>query len=195
MSVEQVAPGLSSWVAYHQEWKEGVRSYALATDDGLVLIDPLEPPRQLRRRRPDHVLLTTFWHARSTRDLRPKRVWAPARSVRPLQRRGIEVSDPFRPPADLPRGLRALPAGRPGEAVYWLPEQRALVAGDVLLGGPLRICPDGWVGKGGQAAVRAALEPLLELPIERVLVSHGQPVLARGRAALRRALAQAPSAA
>jgi hypothetical protein len=69
------------------------------------------------------------------------------------------------------------------------------VAGDVLLGGPLRICPDSWVGKAGQGAVREALRPALELPIERVLVSHGEPVLTGGRAALESALDQAPSAA
>jgi hypothetical protein len=36
--------------------------------------------------------------------------------------------------------------------------------------------------------MRAALEPLLELPIERILVSHGEPVLTGGRDALARAL-------
>jgi hypothetical protein len=35
------------------------------------------------------------------------------------------------------------------------------------------------------------MRPLLELPIERVLVSHGEPVLRGGHAALARALAQA----
>jgi glyoxylase-like metal-dependent hydrolase (beta-lactamase superfamily II) len=72
--------------------------------------------------------------------------------------------------------------------VYRLPDHRAIVAGDVLLGDPLRICPAGWVGKGGQAAVRDALEPLLDLPIDRVLVSHGDPVLRGGGAALAAAL-------
>jgi hypothetical protein len=42
--------------------------------------------------------------------------------------------------------------------------------------------------------MRAALRPLLDLPIELILVSHGEPVLAGGREALARAL-QAPSAA
>jgi glyoxylase-like metal-dependent hydrolase (beta-lactamase superfamily II) len=170
-----------------------VGSLALEADDGLVLIDPLDPPRELGR--PDHVVLTIFWHARSTRDLRAKQVWAPARSVRPLQRRGIEVGDAVRPGDDLPGGIRAIESGRAGEVLYWLPVQQALVAGDVLLGKPLRICPDPWIGKAGRPAVREALRPALELPIERVLVSHGEPVLAGGRTALEQALDQAPSAA
>jgi hypothetical protein len=191
--MEQLAPGLSYWVAYHPEWKEDVVSYALESNDGLVLVDPLLPPREMRR--PDHVLLTVYWHGRSTGDLRAKRVWAPHRSVRALERRGIAVTDPLRPGDAGPGDSKALASGRAAELVYWLPEQRALLAGDVLLGAPLRICPDGWVGKGGKAAVREALTPALDLPIERVLVSHGGVALAGDRKALEQALRQAPSAA
>jgi hypothetical protein len=36
--------------------------------------------------------------------------------------------------------------------------------------------------------VRAALQPLLELPVERILLTHGEPVLAGARGALARAL-------
>lgn len=38
------------------------------------------------------------------------------------------------------------------------------------------------------AELAAALRPLLDLPIERVLVSHGEPALKGGRAALQNAL-------
>ena len=38
------------------------------------------------------------------------------------------------------------------------------------------------------AALANALRPLLELPIESVLISHGKPVLSGGRAALAEAL-------
>jgi hypothetical protein len=56
----------------------------------------------------------------------------------------------------------------------------------------LRICPDSWLrylasGMTGEE-LRAALRPLQELPIELVLVSHGEPVLAGAREALARAL-------
>jgi len=37
--------------------------------------------------------------------------------------------------------------------------------------------------------LREALAPLLELPVDRVLVSHGEPVLENGREAIARALA------
>jgi glyoxylase-like metal-dependent hydrolase (beta-lactamase superfamily II) len=98
----------------------------------------------------------------------------------------------------LPGGIRAFPTARAAEAVYWLPEQRAVVVGDVLLGAgakpgatddPLRLCPEGWLGKRTHADLRASLRPLLDLPVEHVLVSHGAPVVGNGRRELRRLLA------
>jgi hypothetical protein len=78
--------------------------------------------------------------------------------------------------------------------MFWLPEHRTLVPGDRLIGssgGGLRMCPESWLGglPVGVPELRAALRPLLDLPIERVLVSHGEPVLERGREAVARALA------
>ena len=70
------------------------------------------------------------------------------------------------------------------EVVDWLPEQRAVAVGDVLLGSPLRLCPERWLGKPTHDDLRESLRPLLDLPVERLLVSHGEPVLSDGRAAL-----------
>ena len=84
--------------------------------------------------------------------------------------------------------------------MYWIPQHRTLVPGDVLLGaagGGLRLCPRSWLPESTTVEMLAAsLRPLLDLPVTRVLVSHGEPVLRNGRAALERALAHsAPSAA
>jgi glyoxylase-like metal-dependent hydrolase (beta-lactamase superfamily II) len=193
--VEEVAPGLRRWTAYHDHWEEDVASVALESDDGLILIDPIDPPRELRR--PDHVLLTVYWHNRSTADLRPKRVWAPTRSAQPLRNRGVDVTDAFTAGDQLPGGVQAFQTARVSEVVFWLPEQRAVVAGDVLLGAgakpratndPLRLCPEGWLGKATHADLQRTLEPLLDLPVQRVLVSHGKPVLRGGKRALEHAL-------
>jgi hypothetical protein len=79
--------------------------------------------------------------------------------------------------------------------MFWLPESRTLVPGDRLLGDPdggIRPSPESWTGHMPRplstAELRALLLPLLDLPVERVLVSHGEPVLHDGRAALARAL-------
>jgi glyoxylase-like metal-dependent hydrolase (beta-lactamase superfamily II) len=177
-----VAPGLRRWTAWHDEWKQEVASLALETDDGLVLIDPLQPPPELRRA--DHVLVTVYWHDRSAKEVDAGRVWASTRSAQPLRNRGIAVTDAFRAGDALPGGIQAFQTARAAEVVYWLPEQRALAVGDVLLGSPLRLCPESWLGKPTHADLRASLRPVLDLPVERVLVSHGEPVLSDGRSAL-----------
>jgi len=43
----------------------------------------------------------------------------------------------------------------------------------------------------GHARLREALKPLLDLPVERVLVSHGAPVTVDARARLAEALTNA----
>lgn len=152
-----------------------------------MLIDPLDPPPDLRRA--EHVLITVYWHGRSTRAVDARHVWASTRSAQPLRNRGIDVTDVFRSGDELPGGIRAFPTARAAEVVYWLPEQRAVAVGDVLLGSPLRLCPERWLGRQTHDDLRAALQPLLELPVERVLVSHGEPVSSGGARALAALLA------
>jgi hypothetical protein len=190
--VQEIAPGLRRWTSWHDHWEEQVGSVAVETPDGLVLIDPLEPPPELGR--PAHVLVTVYWHARGAAELKAS-TWAPSRSLGPLANRGVQAVDAAK---DLPGGIRSFPTARAAEAVYWLPEQRALVVGDVLLGAgakpratddPLRLCPERWLGKPTHDDLRRSLAPLLELPVEHVLVSHGEPVLGGGARDLERVLA------
>ena len=67
--------------------------------------------------------------------------------------------------------------------------------GDRILGDRppgLRLCPESWLRYlDGYTLddLRAGLQPLLELPVELVLVSHGEPVLQNGHDELERALA------
>jgi hypothetical protein len=131
------------------------------------------------------------------------RVWAHARGQGAIGRRAGPVSDPFRVGDRLPGGVRAFATARAAEVVYWIPEHGALVPGDVLLGegakgggtrsagpGGLRLCPESWLPEGkGHGALAGSLHPLLDLPVERILVSHGEPVLDRAREALAIALA------
>jgi hypothetical protein len=177
-----VAPGLRRWTAWHEQWKQEVASLAVETRDGLVLIDPLDPPPELRRA--EHVLITVYWHDRSAKDVAAKHVWASTRSAQPLRNRGVDVTNVFRAGEELPGGIRAIQTARAAEVVYWLPEQHALAVGDVLLGSPLRLCPESWLGKQTHDDLRESLRHALDLPIERVLVSHGEPVLSGGEQAL-----------
>jgi hypothetical protein len=96
----------------------------------------------------------------------------------------------------VPGGVKPWPLRGAGETLFWLPAVAALVPGDSILGaqdGGLRLSPDSWLEEErvDRAGLAQLLRPLLELPIERVLVSHGEAVPHDGRAALAHAIARA----
>ena len=200
MELRELRPGLWRWTAFHPEWKADVGSVAYESAEELVLIDPLlERDDALdgliqEVAKPVAVLVTVFWHTRSADVLarrRRVRVLAPAAGKAAVRRRA-PAAEPFRPGDALPGGVEAIPTARANEVVYWIPEHRAVVAGDVLLGAPaggVRMCPRSWLPASTTLdRLAASLRPLLDLPVTRVLVSHGEPVLRNGRAALERAL-------
>jgi glyoxylase-like metal-dependent hydrolase (beta-lactamase superfamily II) len=197
--MQELLPGLWTWTARHPEWltpDDGwgpdVRSYALDTASTLVLIDPLSPPAPvdgLAAGKEVAVLLTVYAHERSAAECVERlgaRVLAPAKSLDDLSTpaTGYAVGD------TLPGGVEARTGFWPNEATLWLPEQRALVTGDVLLGERgLSIPPDDWLEDAATPEqVREGLRPLLDLPVELVLPTHGEPVLADARAQLAAAL-------
>jgi glyoxylase-like metal-dependent hydrolase (beta-lactamase superfamily II) len=216
VDVVEIAPRLWRWTGRHEEWEEDVGSVYYATENGVTLIDPIVPPEDSERFLGTldrevaglqvHVLVTVFWHTRSAAAMVERygaRVWAPGRGKAAIARRAGSVSDPFRVGDPLPGGVLAFATARAAEIVYWIPEHGALVPGDVLLGegakaggtrsaGPagLRMCPESWLPDGkSHAELAESLRPLLDLPVERILVSHGEPVLDRAREALAAALA------
>jgi glyoxylase-like metal-dependent hydrolase (beta-lactamase superfamily II) len=208
VEVTQVEPGLWRWTAYHEEWRQDVGCVYLESGGDVVLIDPLVPTDDAERfwaaldrdvarvGGTVHVLVTVFWHVRDTKAMVERygaRVWAPTRGKGAIERRVGTVTDAYRPDDPLPGGVVAFPTARAAEVVFWIPEQRALVPGDVLLGdgdGGLKLCPPTWLPeKATVAKVAESLRPLLDLPVERVLVSHGEPVLTDGGGALARTLA------
>jgi hypothetical protein len=202
VDVAELAPGLWRWSSAQPEWTPAVEARwgwrrevgsaywegrdAVCLVDPLVPSDPVEAERFLRHLDDDverlglpvAVLMTTRWHERSSAVL--------------AERYGGVVHSPPVGGA-LPGGLRAVPVGRRQEVAYLIPSgPAALVVGDVLLGdgnGGVRLCPDDWSQRPeGPRLVRAALCDALAHEFELLLVSHGDPVVAGGRAALAKAL-------
>ncbi len=207
VEVLQIAPGLWRWTGWHEEWKEDVGSVYVETPDGVVLIDPIVPPEDTDRfwkaldtdvKRVGgevHVLVSVFWHTRDAKEMVERyeaRVWAPRRGRPAIERRAGVVTDAFAPDDALPGGVQALRTARAAEVVYWIPEHGALVPGDVLLGdanGGIRLCPASWLPESvDQGKLAESLRPLLDLPVDRVLLSHGEPVLENGKAAVAAAI-------
>ncbi|MFL5902689.1 MAG: hypothetical protein ACJ76Q_02595 [Solirubrobacteraceae bacterium] len=79
-----------------------------------------------------------------------------------------------------------------------LPSHRTLAFGDAVVetGGELRVWAQGRFDEKRHRYYRErfnpTLEPLVELGAERVLVTHGEPVLSDGAVELRRALEREP---
>jgi glyoxylase-like metal-dependent hydrolase (beta-lactamase superfamily II) len=203
-ALRELARGLYRWTARHPEadpdpvpgspadWGPDVGCVAYCAPDAFVLVDPLVPEDRpdleeeldtlaQRHAKPVAIVTTLQFHRRS-RD-------------RLAARYGASTS---RARKSLPAGVETVQIKGAGETMVWLPEQRALIPGDRLLGddhGGLRLCPESWLrylpSKMTHSQLRTALRPLLDLPVEMVLVSHGEPVLTDGREALTRALAVA----
>lgn len=162
--------------------------------DTVVLIDPLLPATAARPAflawldtrvagRPVSILTTIRWHRRDRAQLAKRYA---ANSPRAWNR--------------VPAGVEQRPLRGAGETLFWLPDVATLVAGDRLIGGEgeeagrsLRVCPQSWLSyiHTERAEVAGLMRPLLELAIERVLVSHGEPVLSGAHAALAGAIAEA----
>jgi hypothetical protein len=207
-AVEPIAvqEGLWRWTAPHPDWKPDAASGSSAdwpqevgcvlyeSEAAAVFIDPLVPANEAERfwrwadaRCAGHevVVLTTIdFHRRSREEI--------------LERYAADVSLTARNP---PTGVEPIPLAGAGETLYWLAEHRALVAGDRIIGGnggALRMCPQSWLDSPPSEIaledLRELLLPLLALPIELVLVSHGEPALTQGHRALSRALDAGTSA-
>ena len=87
----------------------------------------------------------------------------------------------------LPFGIEAFPGHKHNDLVLWIPDRAAVVAGDTLaeFGRGLEI-NERWLTEGlTREQVAERLRPLLDLPVEHVLATHGGPM---DRAALERAL-------
>jgi glyoxylase-like metal-dependent hydrolase (beta-lactamase superfamily II) len=195
--VREVRAGVWHWEAPHPEWKpeedwgELVSSYAIDEGSRLLLFDPLAPPDEiddLAAGRETAIVLTCPWHARDA-IIVAERLGAalyvpPPDAGDPSPLEGIVFSAGER----LPIGVEAFEGFEPNDLVLWVESHRALVAGDTLVdrGTGLEF-PVEWADKGIPAEqIVEALQPLLDLPVEHVLATHGGPF---DRAALERALA------
>lgn len=199
-------------------WGQKVGCLYMESPEGIVLIDPLAPPEGTEEARtfwealdadvarvgkPVVVLLGNRYHQRSAQAVFERYRRSGARILAPEKARPFltcEIASTFRAGDSLPGGIRVFAVSGldcPGETVFFLPEVRALVCADSLIGagqGRVRVPPPFW-GQNtpeGQERYkkefRASLRLLSKLEPEMILTSHGEPVLTRGAAALAEAL-------
>lgn len=220
LEVRDLGPGLWIWRIRHPGWTEEADWQPIVTctcvdlGPARLLLDPLVPPldaspvwERLDARPPTAVLtlipdhVREVWRRPADTEAAGKREWSVDFLVR---RYGCAAYGPatFEPGQELETPVRAIAPGMalPGGAValadprgfsetpLWLPEQRVLVFGDALTerNGELRT----WTMRDIDGSAPRALRALLELPFERVIISHGEPV--HSRSEYERALERRP---
>ena len=188
-----------------EPWDRNVSSYAIDSGDRLLLFDPLGVPDEIEARAPDRetaIVLTAPWHERDARSL-VERLDVPVYTPRPdtaeylvqtygitaeqagdgspdvvwLLKGGIGEAHLYAAGDLLDVGVLAFPGQKPNDMVLWIESHRAVIAGDTLadLGERLAINPR-WLGPNvTREQVVEGLRPLLELPVEHVLATHGGP--------------------
>ena len=215
--VEEVVTGIWCWERRPRGLRPGEfggrTSYALAIENDVLLLDPLvdgddDPVLDVLDdlvRGGVRILVTMPYHTRSSESL-----WRRYRSAKARIYGHPAVATRL---ADV-SGFKAVVGGsgvdgiarfhsigRPprSQQPIEIPPVRALVFGDAIVetgGGELRI----WAAPPDSARRRRlwnadylpTLERLANLDIEHVLVTHGRPAIGDGKAALQRALQNAP---
>jgi hypothetical protein len=189
----RLAEGLWRWTAEHPNWENWpdhereareVGCVYYEASDSTVLIDPLVPAGEEdaffthldadveRRAVPVVILLTAGWHARSSAEL--------------AERYGARIG------GDPPEGVEEIPIEGADErqVAYFIRPHAALVVAEIF-----GVDVDGELYVGRSPALKrpdeleASLARIMELPVERLLVSHGEPVLQDAKARMAEALA------
>jgi hypothetical protein len=201
------------WTA-DEPWPQEVSSYAIDDGARLLLFDPLAVPDELRAlaaERDPVIVLTAPWHERDTQALVGElgaRVLAPPADTAQdlIDKYGITAEQAgdgspdlawlraadgvdvrWYTAADQPDApIEALEGREHNDLVLWVESVGAVISGDTLVdfGRGLQIAD--WLRAAvTRDEVAARLRPLLDRPVEVVLLTHGTP---RDRAALERAL-------
>jgi glyoxylase-like metal-dependent hydrolase (beta-lactamase superfamily II) len=200
-----IEPGLWIWRVDHPQWEPAqggdrvVTSVCVEEGGEIVVIDALAPPpgtgiwERLDSSRPTMAVVLKPDHVRSV-DLFVDRYGIPAYGPDVFQKDDVPTTDMelIYPGYELPGGFVALYDGRGrNETPLWLPDHRTIVFADALttFGGRLQVWATPWHEERALPALRA----MLELPVEKVIISHGEPVHTREE--FERALAREPIAA
>lgn len=216
-SLQRIGVGLWHWERRHPEWHPGVfgavvGSYMVQVGDVTLLIDPLvhddsDPVLSELDELvgdPVRILISIPYHTRSAESLcRRYREWDALILGHRLVAKRLSDTTGFRSLEggdDIDGVARVHRIGRPvrAELPIEIPSHRALVFGDAVVewGGALRLWEDPVESDNRrrwyEERFLPTLRDLARLDVERVLVTHGRPVLTDGAAALSQALDRGP---
>ena len=211
--LDELVPGLWRFTVARNGLPPTMTAYALRDGEGTILVDPLVLAEtellltaldEIVRGRV-RILVTTPFHVRGSellwrrwRDRHEVTIFGHEHCATRLDDRS--AFQQLRGGETLDCGVRAHSIGQPrrAEIPFELPSHRALAFGDSLLeiDGELRVWPRHRDGERRRTWYEQrflpTLSPLTKLDVERVLVTHGEPVLRDGARALAASLARPP---
>src|SRR3712207_2166375 len=193
--MREIAPGLHHWAAFRDTIKMRVSSYWIQPAG--VVVDPLVPEEgfdAFRDVAPQQVVLTSGLHGRDAQRFR-EAFDIPVRAPREARDRigtGLDF-EPYTDHEELAPGVQAIRIGVlcPDEyALHITATEPAIVLADALhhYGDSLGFFSDELLGDDPQAVKQGLiqqLQSLLQRDFEHLLFAHGDPLLRRGKSALR----------
>ena len=196
LELEPVVPGIFLWRYYDPSIKTDLFSTGLQMESGMFLIDPisLAPDALTQLNRVAGIIVTNENHLRAAAQFAERfhvPIYAEATAAVALTgATPIALESQFTP------GLTAISVdgAAAGEiAIYWEAEKGSMVMGDALINFepygftflPSKYCSN-------FKLMRTSLTKLLDYPFERMLFSHGEPILSHARERLEALLEARP---
>lgn len=192
--MNEVLPGVLRWTAEHPKIHTRVSSHWVPASG--AVIDPLLPPEgidEFRDDPPERVLLSNRHHLRDAERFAEEfgsRIECSRPGLHEFEGgpevEGFDFGDEVAP------GIEALEVGAicPDESALLIRDARALLIADGIIryGEDLSFVPDPLLGddpEGVKEGLREAYRRLLERDFDNLLFAHGDPVIGRGKRALR----------
>jgi len=188
-----------------EPWDPNVSSYAIDDGERLLLFDPLAVPSDIEARAADRdtsIVLTAPWHERDSARL-VERLGVPVYTPLPdsaeylmqtfgitaeqagdgspdlvwLLKEGKGEARPYAAGDRLDVGVEVFPGHKANDLVLWIASHGAIIAGDTLADHSHGLAiNDQWLPPDvTREQVVEGLRPLLGLPVELVLATHGGP--------------------
>lgn len=199
--MREILEGIFTWPWFSQRNGYDFNGYLVRQDGGSLCIDPVEMPPEvldeIARSGVKRIVLTNRNHFRASTKVK-ERTGAPI-AVHPadaafVKQKGTPVDEELRVGESVgPFAVVAAPGKSPGEvALHWA-GRGILLVGDACVGKPPGECallPDAVIDDKPQLV--SSLRELALLDFDALLLADGAPILAGGRAALRRLLERLP---
>jgi len=197
--VKEILPGVRMWSVHMPDRGYDFNGFAVATEDGTVVIDPPSPDgagwEAIDALAPfAGVWITNRNHSRAAAEFRERydaTVYAHQADAAKLD---ADVDQILWGDEPLPGGIELIhvPGKSPGEIAFHVPSCRALIVGDVVIGvpaGELSIYPEKVIDDMEELHRSAAR--LLEYDFDALLVCDGEPITGNGKEKLREFVEQA----